>query len=212
MLEIEYIKSIASTHLFVIDALKKNKINPPYALYADEQNGGVGSRGNVWSGAKGNLYLSLCVDRSLIADDVPSPSISIYFASILKEMLASYGSKVWLKWPNDFYINEKKIGGIITAKIGEVYVVSVGINLLYAPDGFEVLDIKMKNSHIVERFCQEIKKIFSWKQVFSSFRVEFQKSRKFAFHKDDKIVSLEDAVLNNDGSIQIKNKKVYSLR
>lgn len=209
---IEYIENIDSTHLHVIKALKEGKINPPYLLYAGSQYGGVGSRGNHWEGALGNLYMSLCVEKKHIASDVPAPSMSIYFAQILKEIFTSHGSQVWLKWPNDFYLGEKKIGGIITAKIGDFYIGSTGINIASAPEEFGILDIKMTNTEIVEEYYEQIKKIPSWKQIFSKFRVEFQKSKKFSFHDEGKSVSLAEATLNDDGSIQINNKKVYNLR
>lgn len=211
-MEINYIENIDSTHLHVSKRVKEKSINPPFALYADNQYSGVGSRGNEWIGQKGNLYLSLCIDKKQIPHDVPDPSISIYFASIMKETLKKLGSKVWLKWPNDFYINDKKIGGVITAKIGSVYIVSIGINLLSCPDKFDVLDIKITNHELVGRFCDEIKKNYSWKKVFSKFRVEFQNSKNFTFHKGDKVRSLGDALLCDDGSIKIDGKKVYSLR
>ncbi len=211
-MEINYIENIASTHLHVINLVKQNSIAPPYALYANNQYSGIGSRGNEWIGESGNLYLTFCLNENQIPKDIPRVSMSIYFACLLKEILRERGSSLWLKWPNDFYVGKRKIGGLITTKIREFYVVSVGLNLVSSPKKFGVLDIDITHHEIVKEFCEIIKKSYSWKQVFSKYKVEFQNNKNFTFHEGDKIRSLRDAILCDDGSIQIDDKKVYNLR
>jgi len=61
-------------------------------------------------------------------------------------------------------------------------------------------------------YFKEVEKIISWKQIFSLFKIEFQKSRNYKTTVDGQKISLENAILNDDGSIHIENKKVFSLR
>lgn len=211
-LEIRYIERIDSTHKYLIKQIKDKKIQPNLALYAGVQYDGVGSRGNAWEGCSGNLYLSMCVKKEDLPSDLPIPSISIYFASVFKAELALKGSKIWLKWPNDFFLNNHKIGGLISTKINDVYIISTGINLASSPEKFGILDIKLTACEAVKIFVQAFEKKISWKKVFSNFKVEFQNSRSFTFHEGDTAVSLRDAVLCEDGSIEIENRRVYSLR
>ncbi len=49
-------------------------------------------------------------------------------------------------------------------------------------------------------------------KVFSKFRLQFHENKNKTFHLDGQIYSLNDAKLNDDGSITIKGKKVYNLR
>lgn len=56
----------------------------------------------------GNLFFSFVLKRNDLPSDLQIQSASIYFSYILKEVLALEGSKIWLKWPNDFYIDNKK--------------------------------------------------------------------------------------------------------
>lgn len=209
---IDYIENINSTHLHVINKIKNEQIKPPYILYANNQYEGVGSRGSEWLGYSGNLYLSFCVYEKNLPCDIPSPSISIYFACLVHEFLSDLGSLVWLKWPNDFYINCEKIGGLITAKVKDIYIVSMGMNLIVAPKEFGVLDIKLTNHEFVKLFEKQVLKNYSWKKVFSKFKIQFHKNKDFTCHHNGKLISLKDAVLCDDGSLQIDNKKVYSLR
>ena len=211
-MDIRYVERIASTHQWLVEAVKTQEVTPPFAIYAGEQHNGVGSRGNEWKGCVGNLYFSFCVNEKQLPDDLPPASISIYFAWLMREVLVGFGSNLWLKWPNDFYLENKKIGGVITAKTGSVLVGSMGVNLVQAPEEFGVLDIKISSKEIIEAFVFLLEKKPTWKNIFSKYRLEFQLSQQFSFHMNGKKVSLSEAFLCDDGSIEIENKKVYSLR
>ncbi len=211
-MEILFFNEINSTHKFLLSKIKNQEIKYPICVIADCQTEGVGSRGNEWISQKGNLFLSLCVDLKQLPKDLPLQSISIYFAYIFKEILSFKGSKIWIKWPNDFYIKDKKIGGVITVKTSHFIVCSIGLNILHAPENFDKLDIEIDRNEFVENFVEKIEKYISWKQVFSKYKIEFQKSKKFNFHyKSDKF-SLRKAELDFDGSILIDGKKIYNLR
>ena len=211
-METHWLKECASTHNYIVEGLKKGTLYAPFALGCNEQTQGIGSRGNEWVGLKGKLFLSWCVEEKQLPSDLPLASISIYFSSLMKEVLESKGSKVWLKWPNDFYLNESKIGGTITTKVGTCIIGSIGLNLVSAPPLFGILDILLDAREIAKEFIFEVEKKSSWKDVFSKYKLEFDKNRSATFHMGSKVASLRDAVLCDDGSIELENKKVYSLR
>jgi len=214
-LEIDYRDEIDSTHLFLLEAIKSGSVTPPYALSAERQFGGVGSRGNVWEGMDGNLFLSFCLDIDDLPGDLPRQSMSIYFSFLMKETLAEFGSKVWLKWPNDFYIEDKKAGGTITAILKEKIVVcSLGLNLVKAPQNYATIDIKIDKKELLESYFLKIKRHIFWKDIFRKYKVEFLQSTRFKYFDTatQKKLHLKDAVLQNDGSIMIENRRVYSLR
>ncbi|KHF12502.1 hypothetical protein PO81_26395, partial [Vibrio parahaemolyticus] len=52
----------------------------------------------------------------------------------------------------------------------------------------------------------------SWKQIFSKYLLEFEKSKIFSAHVDGELRSLENSVLLDDGSIIINNKKQTELQ
>ncbi len=211
-MEIIYFDSLKSTHNYLLEALKNGILKPPVCICCDEQTNGIGSRGNSWISLKGNLFLSFCVDLKHLPNDLPLQSTSIYFSYILKELLVDKGSKIWLKWPNDFYIENKKIGGVITVKTNEYIICSIGLNILQSPQNYSKLDILVDKNELINQFIKKIKKNFSWKQIFSKYKIEFQKSKKFVFHYKNEKLSLQDAKLNFDGSISINGRKVFNLR
>lgn len=211
-MEIKFIENCDSTQDLLINAVKTKDFKAPFAILANSQNKGKGSRGNVWASQKGNLYLSFALEISSLPTDLPQSSASIYFAYIMKEYLALKGSEIWLKWPNDLYIKDKKIGGIITSKIGEFYICGIGINLNNPPKYAAKLDIDLDSFKLSNEYLEIFTNPPKWKNIFSKFMLEFEKSREFKVHAGEEICSLKDAILCSDGSVSIKGKKVYSNR
>ena len=122
------------------------------------------------------------------------------------------GSDVWLKWPNDFYIDDKKIGGTITSIKGNLMYCGIGLNLKRVSEEFGHLDIEIDIKEVIKLYFIKLEKSIFWKQIFSDYQIEFQKSKNFQSTFQNKKVSLNKAVLNEDGSININGAKVYSLR
>ncbi len=211
-MKILFFKSLSSTQSYLKELLKKQEEELPLAVVADMQTAGIGSRNNSWNSKEGNLFLSFALAFENIPDDLKFESASIYYAYLLKETLHSFGSKVFLKWPNDLYIGDSKVGGMITNIIGKTLVCGVGVNLEKRDDIFGILDIQVEKKVLLERYFQNIEKRVLWKQVFRKFKLEFQTNQKFFTHVSGKKVSLSEAELQNDGSLLINGQKVYSLR
>lgn len=211
-MQIIYLDSVDSTQKYLKELIQESEISLPCAVVADSQTDGVGSRGNSWSGVRGNLFLSFAIPLNELPKDLKLESASIYFSYILKETLCEFGSALWLKWPNDFYIGEKKIGGMITNLVKESLVCGVGLNIAEAPSGFGKLDVVVDRDELVDRYLNNIKKMNLWKQVFSKYKIEFYKNQNFYTHNKNLIISLGNASLSSDGSIVINGERIYSLR
>ncbi len=204
--------SVDSTHTYLQKLIKEQGYVEPTCVVTQMQTSGIGSRGNSWQGKVGNLFFSFVLEKKDLPQDLEFQSASIYFSYILKEVLSSKGSKVWLKWPNDFYIEDKKIGGTITSIAKDLIYCGIGLNLLNVCDDYGKLDINTDRKEILTNYFKTLKKEYSWKQIFSDFKIEFEDSRKFKATLDGEKISLKNAILNKDGSITIDNKKVFSLR
>lgn len=211
-MEIIRLNEIDSTHRYLKEYIKNNGYTNPICFFTNYQTFGIGSRGNSWIGKKGNLFFSFVMKKSDLTTDIQMQSISIYFSFILKKILKEYGSKLWLKWPNDFFIKDKKIGGTITTITNELIYCGIGLNLIEVNNKFGYLDIEVDDFILLKDYFKKLEKKISWKQIFSEFRIEFQLSQNFSTNVKKEKISLKDVILNNDGSIQVNNKKVFSLR
>lgn len=211
-MEIRWLDEIDSTQRYLIDELKAKRIDGPICVGATFQNSGRGSRGNSWTPMEGNLFISFAIARNELPEDLKLESSSIYFAYLLKEFLSGNGSNVWLKWPNDFYLDEKKIGGVITNIVQDMLICGIGMNLNQAPEGFGILDIPFKPYQLTESYVKLFKKLPLWKHIFSKYKLEFVKNQKYFAHNEDQEISLKDAVLLEDGSLECAGQRIFSLR
>lgn len=212
LLKIHFLESVDSTQTYLKERVRLGNIEIPAAVVAELQTQGIGSRGNSWSGLKGNLFFSFVLPIASLPKDLKLESSSIYFSFLLKEVLADLSSDVWLKWPNDFYIEEKKVGGAITHIVGENIICGIGLNLQKAPEDFGILDISLEKKDLLDKYFKKIKKNISWKQVFSKYELEFDKSKKFFTHNKDGVISLKEATLQSDGSIISDGERIFSIR
>lgn len=104
----------------------------------DYQSAGKGRNDRIWFSNPGeNLMFSLLIkDENLLKK---FSSLSIVSAAIIAELIESLGIKdVTIKWPNDVFIKNKKICGILLeGQILEYLVIGVGLNVNQKsfPDG-----------------------------------------------------------------------------
>ena len=211
-MQIYWFDELDSTQTYLKEKLGSGELQAPVAIVAHRQRKGVGSRGNSWIGLDGNLFFSFAISRDDLPSDLALESSSIYFSYLLKETLMEEGSKLWLKWPNDFYIQDEKIGGTITFLRENDLLCGIGINLVKSPDGFASLDIEINKKDLLNKFFKKIKNKSPWKQVFSKYKIEFTNSKRYSTHFENNKISLENAELNNDGSLTIDGQRIYSLR
>ncbi len=211
-MDIHYFDTLPSTQTYLVEALQKKRLNPPVAVLALEQKAGVGSRDNAWSGGEGNFFASFAVKLDDLPEDLLLSSASIYFSFIMKQTLLDLGENIWLKWPNDFYKNDEKVGGTITKKVNDTLVCGIGINLKKSQNGYSALQSDISPNILLDKYLLALEKFPKWKQVFSEYEIEFELSRRFSVHIENYQKSLGDALLCDDGSLIIGGKKVYSLR
>ena len=210
-MKIIHLDSIPSTQKYLLDLVKKNNFIENIAVISKIQTYGIGSRGNDWIGESGNLFFSVAIKQDYLPKDIPLQSFSIYFSYILKNILSSENSNLFLKWANDFYIKDLKVGGTVTNILRNIVVVGIGLNTANSSK-FGTLNTSLSNLEIVEKYIYAIEKKKSWKDIFENYSKEFEKSRKFSTHISGQKVSLQNAKLNFDGSITINKTKIFSLR
>ena len=104
-------------------------------IHADQQTGGRGRGGREFFSPAGGLYFSLIIRPELIPEDLPLLTLAagVGLSSGIRQ---ETGIEVQLKWPNDLYLHDRKLGGILTEsgpfRSGtgpEFVVIGVGVNV-----------------------------------------------------------------------------------
>lgn len=209
-MRIEYEETLDSTQEELRRRLIKD-MKAPLCIVAKHQTNGRGSRGNVWENEIEALMFSFAYNKPLcLPDDIPPQSIAIFLGFVIKEYLAMSGSKVWLKYPNDLYIAKQKVGGILVEKWRDVLLCGVGINLISTK--FGALDIVLDKSVFLKDIFKVLQNPPSWKQTFRKYKLEFHKNSSFSFHLGTECISLENALLLEDGGLDVDGRIIYNLR
>jgi len=135
-----HLSSVDSTNSYAIDLLKSNKPPEGTLIYTFDQKKGRGQRGNEWlSQANMSMALSLILYPSFLRAEsqfLLTKIVSLAVADLMTECFAKSAKTldIRIKWPNDIYLNNKKIAGIlIENSLKESFiqssVVGVGINV-----------------------------------------------------------------------------------
>ena len=130
---IELFQSLGSTNKYLREQAEKSDCSGSVVL-AERQTSGRGRRGKTWvSPFAANIYMSILWDFEQGAQALEGLSLAIGVA--VRRALIELGLEdVRLKWPNDIYIGNKKLGGILLEMIGDPaghcsVVIGVGINV-----------------------------------------------------------------------------------
>lgn len=198
-------ESLPSTQTYLLEKLKHDELKAPILIVAKNQSAGIGSRGNIWEGTKSALTFSLALNASDLPNDLPMQANALYLGFLFKEVLKDLGSQTWLKWPNDLYLGDQKIGGVLVNVYKDMRVCGIGVNRV--SQKWACLDIGASDDLIIEGFLKKIEENLFWGEVLSKYALEFHRGNSFSFHNDcGEAMSLKDAELLEDGRICIKGK------
>ncbi|BAO00022.1 BirA protein [Candidatus Pantoea carbekii] len=129
---VSVIPVINSTNQYLLDRI--DQLSSGDACIAEYQQAGRGRRGKKWLSPFGtNLYLSMY--WYFKQKPVATMGLSVVIAIVIAQIIQSLGtSDVRIKWPNDLYLDHRKLAGILVELTGQTtdsvhIVIGVGMNL-----------------------------------------------------------------------------------
>lgn len=132
--KIIHLDTVDSTNNYTANLQKEGKIQHGTVILADEQSAGRGQRGASWTSSAGeNLLLSIYLTPDNLSV-VDQPALTHFISLSLIDFLRKIGISGKIKWPNDIYVNDQKIAGILiensirSSRISET-IIGVGLNV-----------------------------------------------------------------------------------
>lgn len=149
---IQFYGSLESTNTFASQCLKATELQEGTIICTDFQTAGKGHQGNRWESENGkNLLFSIILyPSSVIPDNLFLISMAMSLG--LYDFLHNLVPEVKIKWPNDIYVKNDKIAGmliensVIGGKI-ERCIAGIGINInqeKFSPGIPNPVSLKMK--------------------------------------------------------------------
>ena len=146
--DLYFFKNIENSNDKIKEVFKKND-NSRLALFCINQKKGRGRKGRVWKSKIGDLTCSILIKKKLDISEIGR--INIIIVSIMISILEDLGlNKVKFKWPNDIFINKKKIAGILieTSVLDNTvtqFIIGIGVNIKSRPN-----DMKCSSTSLFE--------------------------------------------------------------
>lgn len=118
-----YLDEIASTQ----DAAIEHDLQVGDACVSFNQTAGRGRRGNEWN-SDGGVAVTVVLEQA-------TPHLPLAVAATLASQLNNLIPKqqIGIKWPNDLFVKEKKLAGILIEQRESRCLVGVGVNVLESP-------------------------------------------------------------------------------
>jgi BirA family biotin operon repressor/biotin-[acetyl-CoA-carboxylase] ligase len=132
-----HLHAVDSTNSYATDMLRQISLVDGTLFYTFNQLNGRGQRDNKWeSEPDKNIALSVVIAPSFLSANkqfLLTQITSLALADLMAELLDK-SAKVCVKWPNDIYINNKKIAGVLIENtlrdnIIQHSIIGVGINV-----------------------------------------------------------------------------------
>ncbi|MEM7387583.1 MAG: biotin--[acetyl-CoA-carboxylase] ligase [Verrucomicrobiota bacterium] len=137
--EIEVRDETDSTNRQLKDEILRGEARSGRVLFAEWQSAGQGRRGNPWVGDPGrHLLFSFCLQPKL--EPTRISCLTHLTALALCRTLEDHHLQPEIKWPNDIYLNGRKVAGILVECLsgnnGLWVVVGIGLNVNGRDDEF----------------------------------------------------------------------------
>ena len=220
-----YVTECLSTNDILTNLLKRNKVVEGDSIETDFQYQGKGQRYNTWISEKeSNILLSFLLSPNLKVEN--QFIIHLLVSISLIRLLNKLNIDARIKWPNDIYVGDKKIAGIlienfIFKKKVQNSVVGIGLNLnqrkfkgFRATSVYLETNIKYEKKEVVDvlknlisfeynRINKSlIKKIIQYKKLLYGFN----EIKKFKIDSEIVKAKIIDISMNGDLILNINKK------
>ena len=136
-----------STNKLAEKLVKNREVSGNFLLIAEQQSNGIGRKKNIWFSPEGGIWLTsgifgLAVESSLTI----FTGICIHKA--IAQLYPKLKDQLKIKWPNDIYLNGKKLCGILTSHLTaqKYHLIGIGINTNFTefPKELQEISVSLK--------------------------------------------------------------------
>ena len=174
-------KEVTSTNDIAVNLIKNKKIYG--CVCADMQTKGRGTHGKKWISIKGNLFSSLFfpLEKKLPTFNEFSLINPIIISSVIQKFCKN--QNINLKYPNDIFLNKKKICGILqeVIKINKksFLIIGIGLNVISNP---KIKDI-YETTSILKETNKRNKVINIIDEITQAYQIFFKDMNNYDFNK-----------------------------
>ncbi|NJE47547.1 biotin--[acetyl-CoA-carboxylase] ligase [Thermococcus sp. GR7] len=181
-------------------------------VVADRQTAGKGRKGRTWASPEGGLWMSVILKPK--AESKHLSKLVFIGALAVVDTLWKFGIEAGIKWPNDVWVNGRKICGVLTeGRIGEFVILGIGLNVNNdAPEELRKMATSMREFlgrevSLSEVFRALIRNLDHWYRLFLNGRyaeiISALKERSIVLGKEVKIIDDETELVGRAVDIDV---------
>ena len=219
------LKNIDSTSTELRRRMSAEELPHGYCISADFQTAGHGQATNHWESEDGkNLLFSLLLRPSVIPASEQFVITEIVTLAIINALQDYIRQRITIKWPNDIYVGDKKLCGILieNALCGptiDTCIVGIGINInqeLFTSNAPNPISLKQLNGRdndreeIFEEIYQNILRYYDYYADMSD-RFNCQSTVLSDAQKQDGAV-LSPCLRGTSGAEGVNNSQLSTIR
>lgn len=222
-------REITSTNNLMKELMAKSTPLPEgTVIMAESQTAGKGQQQNVWHSEAGkNLLFSMLLLPRFLQPNNSFGLVAAVSLGVIKPLQKILGKNVCIKWPNDIYYGQKKLGGVLIENVlaGQTIkssIIGIGLNINqevfpdYLPNPISLQQILQKKSAIKEvllQICASIEVYYLKLKVGESAEIKqeyldnlYGFGQQLAFQTNDTIFTGEIFAVNHFGLLGIKKQ------
>ena len=148
-------KSLDSTNRLAKELARQGAPEGSVVL-AEKQTAGRGRKGRAWiSPGYRNLLFSLLLRPTLPPNEVFALTMTLALAAC-EAVREKTGLEVLIKWPNDLYVGQKKLAGILTefalqGKGIDYVILGIGLNVNWNPTSSQSTALRLETGRDISR-------------------------------------------------------------
>lgn len=163
-------KEVTSTNLVAKD-LAQNNCKDGLVIVSETQTNGTGRFNRQWQSPLGGLWMSFVLKPNISPNE--GNKITLITVAAMVKVLLNLNIQCKIKWPNDIYINNKKVCGILTTMNADMdkinyIIVGLGINININEKDF-TNDLNTATSLLLEKNTE-----FNKSEILAEFLNNFE--------------------------------------
>lgn len=219
------LNSVDSTNNYAMGLVKKGEAADGQAVFAMEQTIGRGRQGRHWISEPGaNLQISYIISMewaSMRDQFFLSMAVSLSVAELIMHCSKS---EVFVKWPNDVIINDKKAAGILIENVihGSLWqwaVIGIGLNVNQKKFGnikatslaietqkeFDVFEVARQLQTILHQNIRDMKKGLNSKLMKSYNQMLYKRNQKVKLKVGNRVFETVVIGVTEDGRLKTQD-------
>ena len=175
-----YLKKVDSTNNFASQLIKSKKEKyeslDGTVVLAETQEKGRGRLERIWLSPSGGLWFTIILRTGLKEKELPEVTLIAAY-SVASVLDGQYGINAIIKWPNDIYFRQSKLGGILTEveKINDIVFLIIGIGINANLDVADIAPLIKESTSIKIISGKDIER----EQLLSKILLDFEKNYSY---------------------------------